>query len=49
MVNFIAQKISKTKFFDLTIISTRCTRKGSAGEYPKNFALLRLAEKSSAK
>ena len=28
---------------------THCTRKQSAEEYPKNFALLRLAEKTLAK
>ena len=27
----------------------KCERKGSAQEYPKNFALLRLAEKTLAK
>jgi hypothetical protein len=29
--------------------STHCARKSTADEYPKNFALLKLAEKTLAK
>jgi len=31
------------------VFRVNCARRGSAEEYPKNFALLRLAEKTLAK
>ena len=60
METFSVLKISKYYFSDILLFlylclvkfvyfSINCARKAKAEEYPKNFALLRLAEKTIAK
>lgn len=41
--------IVKSNFFKLTNFSQECERKDSAELFPKNFALIRLAEKTLKK
>lgn len=52
-VNFTARTIKKTigkiPMVIKTIHRVNCVRKASAEDYPKNFALLSLAEKTLAK
>jgi hypothetical protein len=56
-VTFTVQKIGKILYFSILesslfltfLYSIHCAKKSTAEEYPKNFALLKLAEKTLAK